>query len=386
MASTLTGGTGAAAAREAVIDRLDAALSVLRVITTVNMVGLTVWRWGAFSDHPVAGAAVVATLVVWTVASLWIYRQPWGRTAPVIVLDLTIAVVAMALSPWIKGDDFNATIPGFWVMGPLLAWAVHWHWRGGLTAGVVLAGVDLAIRDEITQANYGNVFLLLLGGTVLGYMCGSLVRMAVERAEAERLAAIEQERTRLARAVHDGVLQVLALVQRRGAELGGDFADLGRLAGEQEHALRSLIHAQDNVSGNSTVQAGATAAPHDLAAGLEMLATGEVTVVTPGHAVLVEAHTCAEVVAAASACLDNVRVHVGLDAPAWILLEEYPERIVVSVRDEGPGIAPGRLVAAEAEGRLGVCSSIRGRLEDVGGRAEVTSGTWGTEWEFTLPR
>ena len=48
--------------------------------------------------------------------------------------------------------------------------------------------------------------------------------MAVERDQALRAAAVAQERARLARAVHDGVLQVLALVQRRGGELGGDSA------------------------------------------------------------------------------------------------------------------------------------------------------------------
>ena len=29
----------------------------------------------------------------------------------------------------------SATLPGFWVMGALLAWAIHWRWVGGLVAG-----------------------------------------------------------------------------------------------------------------------------------------------------------------------------------------------------------------------------------------------------------
>jgi signal transduction histidine kinase len=59
---------------------------------------------------------------------------------------------------------------------------------------------------------------------------------------------------------------------------------------------------------------------------------------------------------------------------------------VVSVRDEGPGIPAGRLEAAQADGRLGVVDSIRGRVADLGGTAELTTGTYGTEWELTVPR
>ena len=86
------------------------------------------------------------------------------------------------------------------------------------------------------------------------------------------------------------------------------------------------------------------------------------------------------------ACLDNVAAHVGDDAPAWVLLEELPDRVEVSVRDEGPGIAPGRLEAAAGEGRLGVCGSIRGGLAELGGTATLTTGSFGTEWELSLPR
>ena len=94
----------------------------------------------------------------------------------------------------------------------LFAWAIHWRWLGGLVAGVALALSDLAVRGHVTQANYGNVFLLLIGGPIVGFMCASLARMADERDRAERAAAAAAERARLARAVHDGVLQVLALV------------------------------------------------------------------------------------------------------------------------------------------------------------------------------
>jgi signal transduction histidine kinase len=59
---------------------------------------------------------------------------------------------------------------------------------------------------------------------------------------------------------------------------------------------------------------------------------------------------------------------------------------VISVRDDGPGIPAGRLEQAAAEGRLGVASSIRGRVADQGGTATLASSSEGTEWEFRFPR
>jgi len=59
---------------------------------------------------------------------------------------------------------------------------------------------------------------------------------------------------------------------------------------------------------------------------------------------------------------------------------------VVTVRDEGPGIPAGRLEEAEAAGRLGIKESICGRIRDLGGTAELSTGSYGTEWEFTVPR
>ena len=85
---------------------------------------------------------------------------------------------------------------------------------------MALCVVDLLIRDTFTQSNYGNLFLLMIGGPIIGYVCDSLQRSAMAQASAERIAATEAERARLARAVHDGVLQVLALVQRRGQRPG----------------------------------------------------------------------------------------------------------------------------------------------------------------------
>ncbi|MYQ91900.1 sensor histidine kinase, partial [Streptomyces sp. SID4946] len=94
-----------------------------------------------------------------------------------------------------------------------------------------------------------------------------------------------------------------------------------------------------------------------------------------------------ELAAAVGAALDNVRRHAGADARAWILVEDEPADILVTVRDDGPGIPEGRLAEAEGEGRLGVAQSIRGRLRDLGGSAELISVPGqGTEVELKVPK
>jgi len=346
---------------------------------TVNMVALNAYRRDNF-DHPTLGLAVVVVLVLWTGVAIWAYDSHTRRTSALLVADLAIALAAMAATPWLKGPDFNATIPGFWVMGALLAWAIHWHWKGGLVAGAALALMDFVPRDSVDQGNYGNVFLVLIGGPIVGYMCESLQRMAHERDAAQRAAAAAEERTRLARAVHDGVLQVLTMMQRQGAAAGGQWAELGRLAGEQERSLRSLIRQQDTVTPTAAGLA-------DLTGALEAMATAHpvrVDVATPGSAVLLDAHVVEESVAAVRACLDNVLAHAGPSASAWVLAQSAPDAVTISVRDDGPGIEPGRVERAAAEGRLGV-ASIRGRIEDLGGTATLESGDWGTEWDLTVP-
>lgn len=362
-------------------DRLFRWLGVLRFLVLANALVLNAYRADNFT-RPVAGLLCVLAMLVWTPVASWLFTDAARRTLPLLVLDLALAVGLIAVSPLVKGAGFGATVPGFWVVGALMAWAVRYRWPGGLLAGAALALADVSVRQEVTQANAGNVFLLLLGGLVVGSMAESLHRMAEERDRAQRDAATAAERARLARAVHDGVLQVLGLVQRRGRELGGDAAELGRLAGEQEVALRTLIREQDSVGPASTGAAGTV----DLAAALVHLAARpEVDVVTTGRVELA-APAATELVAVVGACLDNVRQHVGEDARAWVLVEGYDDRVEVSVRDEGPGIAPGRLEQAAADGRLGVSQSIRGRLADLGGTARLHTGADGTEWELVVPR
>jgi signal transduction histidine kinase len=83
--------------------------------------------------------------------------------------------------------------------------------------------------------------------------------------------------------------------------------------------------------------------------------------------------------------VDNALRHGG--GRCWVLVEETPEEVVVSVRDDGPGMPADRLEAAATEGRMGVAQSIEGRVRDLGGTVQIDSASGrGTEVELHVPR
>ena len=76
-----------------------------------------------------------------------------------------------------------------------------------------------------------------------------------------------------------------------------------------------------------------------------------VRVAAPAEPVLLAGPRTGEVVAAVRECLSNVARHVGPDAPAWVLVEAFDDRVEISVRDEGrrhPRGPAGQAAAARA--------------------------------------
>ncbi len=340
----------------------------------VNAVNQDLYR------RPGPAWAVLAVLGMWTVAAPWLYRRADRR--PVLIgLEVAIAFGALLLTPWAQGatEADVQSLPSFWIAAPVLACAIQWEWRGGLLGALAEAGVDLAIRSEPTSTTLSNIFLLVLAGLIVGY-ASALVRTSTrERAEAAAARAATAERERLARAVHDGVLQTLAFIQRRGTEIGGPTRELAELAGEQEAALRGLVS-------GTMARPDAPSELRDVAELLHLHAGRTVSVATPGDPVPLPAHAATELVAAVAAALDNTARHAG-GASAYVLLEDEGNEVVVSVGDDGPGILPGRLDEAVTAGRMGVEGSIRARLDSLGGTAKLTTGPdRGTEWELRVPR
>lgn len=380
------------------------ALSGYRVLTMLYAIGLFASAYDEF-DRPGIAIAFYVVLFVWTLATLPRVQSAVACTKRFLAVDLAIALTGIVLTP-LAADDHHIssggpTLPSIWTAGSVLAFAIKGGWRWAAFASTPVAVANLIERGSPARDTVHNVVLVWVASIAIGYVVE--VARASERtlARALEIEATTRERERLARDIHDGVLQVLAMVQRRGAVLGGEASELGRMAGEQEIALRTLVSGAlvpvSRVSLDAAEGAVVRAVeveveepddgPVDLRGLLAPYAAAKVSFAEPGAPVPLPAPAAKELAAAVGAALDNVRRHAGEDARAWILVEDETREVVVTVRDDGPGIPEGRLAQAEGEGRLGVALSIRGRLRDLGGSAELVSiPGQGTEVELKVPK
>ncbi|MEU6413374.1 DUF5931 domain-containing protein [Microbispora sp. NPDC046933] len=392
------------------------AIAVFRV-ASLAYAALLVLRAGGYA-RPAVAWAVLGAMAVWTVVML--VPRPAARREPLLAADLVVTAGCLLITPYAqsRGDMLAGAIPitATWVAGPVLAYGVARGRRAGAVAAAVMSAADLWLRSgsgvDLASIPVNGAVLMFMAGVVVGHVA-RLAREAEERMRrAARIEAAGRERERLARGIHDSVLQVLALVQRRGAEIGGEAAELGRLAGEQEAALRALVQAPpvaeaadpaspaglrgrlrsparprrplagEGISPGTDLTAEREVDLRDL---LRPYGTARVTVSAPATPLPLPPESAREVAAAVGAALDNVVRHCPDGTRAWILAEEDGGAVVVTVRDDGPGIPQGRLEQAAREGRMGVARSIRGRVADLGGTVAITSSRTGTEIELSVP-
>jgi signal transduction histidine kinase len=336
-------------------------------------------------ERPVLGWLLCGALIAWSLACGFAYLQGFGRRR-VWVLAEIVVVVALILSTEFVASEQWARDNQSW---PTTLWATNATISAAILSGPIvgmLAGVAVMVASTLVKGvvNYdlgrnATIVIELAVGLAVGMAAQTARRAHAELERAARMAASLEERERLSRQVHDGAMQVLALVSRRGREIGGETAELAELAGEQERALRRLVSSAD-----AEPEPGAMA---DIGALLRRRASDRVSVSLPAEPVLLDSNLADELCAAAANALDNVVSHAGPDAHAYVLVEDLGDSVIVSIRDDGVGITDGRLEEAAAEGRMGIAKSIVGRMTWLGGSAKLHTGPGcGTEWELTLPR
>lgn len=345
-------------------------LLAYRWLTLTWAAGVFAWEvWNRRSSaqlavaHPLVGFALLAAAGALTASFTLLYRRdPDQLLRPTAIFsEIGVGTIMLLADTWVFGSaDHPQTLPSVWVVAAVAGVAVAGGRRAAVTTGLGMGFARwvglLTVTESPGSSFAGLATMALLGvsGWVLGYL---LYRLQ----EAEWSISAYRAREEVARTLHDGVLQTLAVIQRRS-----DDQELVTLARSQERELRHYLFDRSPTEGF---------AGNDLASGLRTAALRaeqryrlRVQVVLAPDLPEGEATLNDRLAAAVGEALTNAAKH-GEAATATVFAEPSENAgVFVSVKDDGNGFDPAEVAEGE-----GLSRSIRGRLTEVGGRVEVDS-------------
>ena len=325
------------------------------------------------------GAALTAT--AGTGVTLLAVRKGFLGEVWYSVFDGAI-VMLLVSAGWLAGaGDFVAGgYPMSWLFVVAYATIMRWTVFAALLSTVVFVILH-AVMDLSMVRIVGSIQFVVVA-LVAGWAFDSLrqrealrLHAEAERAEAEALLTSEretaarlQERSEIARQLHDSVLQTLKLI----SSSAGDSGEVRYLARVQERDLRRTINEY-----RSTHRDSFRARLLDARASVEDRYRIEIEQVirddaemTPGLQALIEAATEA---------MANAARHSG-SLTIDLYAEVRPDGVQINVRDRGRGFDP------ETVGTGGMAHSIVGRVAEAGGTADIkTTPGRGTDVSLFLP-
>jgi signal transduction histidine kinase len=312
----------------------------------------------AWLAYALAGAALAVTAGI----TLLLRRDPARLvTLPLLAVELAVAF-GLGVGDQLAYNDVThaQSLASTWPLAGIFTAGIAFGGPGGLLAGITVGLGSLVGEQFDPDFAWGAriQWMPVVSTLVLYALAGGAAGFAMRKLrEAERRISLAQAREEIARTLHDGVLQTLALVQRRTND-----QDVARLAYEQERELREfLFGSPTTVSGGGEVGSRLRSA----AARFEDRYDGAARVVlAPDLPVLAPAVADA-LVGAVSEALANAGKH-GAAQTVTVFAEPSDDMLFCSVKDDGDGFEPGEVI----EG-VGLSRSIRGRIGDVGGRVEI---------------
>jgi signal transduction histidine kinase len=356
------------------------------------LIGLAGLRWAAWlglagvalfnlhhDRHPVIVIlAIIATGAVTAADQVVLMGPRWQEALRpgLVATEVAVATLVVGADGWVhQAQASGQTIAGIWPLNAILLAAVAGGVVWGIGVGVLLA-VARFVAIVVGSGSAGPAGRDLLGASttglswvVFGAVCGTII-VLLRRAQ-HQLAEAEA-RDRIARDLHDGVLQTLALIERRS-----DSVDIARLARDQERDLRSYLFGDHERSDNLPAalrRAGARAEQSWPATEVTVTVTDDVPVLRSAQ---VEA-----VVGAATEALTNAAKH-GQAGHVVVFadVDESTGGLFISIKDDGRGFDP----VTVKEG-VGMSRSIRGRVEALGGRVQFASSVDdGSEVRIAVP-
>lgn len=313
------------------------------------------WLAGAFVLTAVSSEAAVR-------------RRPWVFHPAAVVVEVAVGANLLLADGWVYGTDHGQTFGSAWPIAGVLMAGVAFGPAAGLAAGLGLGaaralGADVAAFDAASPLGLWSTAVL---SAVAGAAAGAVMGL-VRSAEAE--VAQARAREEVARTLHDGVLQTLAVVQRRSPDR--ELADLAR---DQELDLRAFL------AGDRPASVGLGASIRSVAAHVERRDGVRVQVlfVDEDHPPVAGPVTDA-VSGAVREALTNATKHG--DATKATVFVDVGDDVFCTIKDDGCGFDP-----ATTEAGRGTTGSIVGPMTDVGGTSETVSAPGrGTEIRLHAP-
>ena len=319
--------------------------------------------------HRLAAFAVLAIVVLWTgVIGLAAQSHPERLIRPLTIgVDVAVAALIVVTDSFVYRGTHPQSFGSAWPAVAVVSTGAILGRRAGLATGAGLGLVNFvaaAIAGRIDGrllALSGSLILLATTGAEAGYV-------ATRLRQADSAIADARARESFARSLHDGVLQTLAVIQRRS-----DDGALVELAREQEWELRDFISngAADTPDLISALRQAAARAER-----LHEVRVDLVIVESPQRS----SEVTTALASAAAEAITNAAKH-GEASTVTVCVDRGDTGVVVTVNDDGHGFD----VAATTAG-TGLTSSIRGRIEEIGGTVTVRS--WpdrGTEVTLWVP-
>lgn len=361
------------------------------------------WVWMVIVAA-ISASRLTAPLIAWGIigvaglVTLWQLRLAWDRGVDgvsriVLLVDLATGVALLVADGWVYQDGRPQSLAAAWPVAPVLAIGVALGTIAAVSSAAVLGAARFVglIGMAGAPAQWQSSELLSVLSTAVLYALAGWAAATVARRlrQAEDLAAQVAARERVARDLHDGMLQTLAAVQRRAND-----PTLVHLARAQESELRTYLFTQSDArtpAGNASAHGGDAAATtmvnaKSLEAKLRAvaaqttarwgLAVQQAYVATP---TTMPSALADAVAAAAGECLANVAKHAGVTT-ANVLVEGGTDHVNVVVRDRGAGFA------VDATTVRGLQHSVIERIQEVGGTVTITSTPGrGTEIQLRVP-
>ena len=188
-------------------------------------------------------------LPAWTAACAVAYLHGFGRRPAWVIAEFVVVAADLSTS-LVASDAVGGRQPvlptTLWATNATISAAILCGPVAGMLTGVAVMAVlrDLKGYVSFDLARNATLVIELAVGLAVGLAAQTARRAHAELERAARLSAAVAERERLARQVHDGVIQVLALVAKRGGKSVVPQRNWLIWPVEQESALRRLVSAE----------------------------------------------------------------------------------------------------------------------------------------------